>query len=311
TPMYYEAVRDYKGPKLYYRLATAEYAKWFEDKIGVSTIPTCSGASVSNVTVDIARTWGCNPIILIGQDLGFTGKEVYADGAVLKEQWDKDINERIDQNKKELYNILTDIYGQPIYTDQAMLSIKVYFEEYVKSAKDIHLLNCTEGGVPIDGVENRSLREVIKQYCIKDYNIDEMLRDIYNKEISKSMSKADDVDKFLKELYNETLRMKELALKRIKLLYDTSKKGSIDKNAWRKIDKLTEEIEKMDSYKNLIGNVSQIFLQALKNENERSAEKTDSIKEKREILISGLLKQYGFVSDNVSYVNSILSKILM
>lgn len=183
VPMYYKAVKSYKGPKLYYRTASSTYVKWFEEKVGINSLGTCSGASVSNSALDIARIWGCSPIILIGQDLGFTGMEVYADGAVLKDKWDKTIRDRATNSKKSDNILMKDINGNDIYTDQPMLSIKIYFEDYLKTTENVEVINCTEGGIPIDGVPNMNLSDAIDKYCKNEYDIEGLLGGVYENEI--------------------------------------------------------------------------------------------------------------------------------
>lgn len=203
-PMYYKAVMSYEGPKIYYRMISNTYGKWFEDKVGIETTGTSSGSSISNIALDIARQWGCNPIMLIGQDLGFTNMEAYADGAVLKDKWEKTIKEGIEQQKKETYFLRKDIEGKDIYTDEAMMSIKVFFESYAKSKTNANILNCTEGGIPIEGIPNMSLSEATSLYCMRKIDIRQKLCKVYNENKYDNTDKKVRIDEFITELLNET-----------------------------------------------------------------------------------------------------------
>ena len=83
--MYHRAFRAIHGDRLYlngaggYRVAT-----WFERKLGIQGMSVDEGHNVINMSIDVARNLGCDPIILVGMDLAYTGMRSYAEGVLPK-----------------------------------------------------------------------------------------------------------------------------------------------------------------------------------------------------------------------------------
>lgn len=309
--IHYEGLHNYTGPKLYFALTSLGYIRWFEREIGVNTQHIRSGSSVSNVSVDIANLLGCNPIILVGQDLSYPNQKSYAEGAILKSEQDKIINRSVKTGNKN-YILQKDIYGNDVYTTQSMISIKMYFEEYVKENLERVYLNGTEGGLPIEGIKNKSLREIIDQYCRTEYNIKGILDSVYNREKRHEEDREEVINSFLLKVNKQSNEIKEKAIKRINILLDIL--GNIDSyescKKWEQIESITEEIESFDLFKNFVKPVCQLFLQAVKNERERRAELIEDIREKKRFLYEGLLMQYIEVKDKIALISSLSDEII-
>ena len=54
---------------------------WLAPILGDDLPPRSGGGSVACAAFDLARNWGCSPIIFLGLDLSFPGGRYYADGA--------------------------------------------------------------------------------------------------------------------------------------------------------------------------------------------------------------------------------------
>jgi hypothetical protein len=142
------------------------------------------GATVAQSAVHLAAAAGANPILLIGQDLAFTGGRVYArdsaydfmgirqtgpDRYVLTQCDEKyrllgsDGRERETQELELVWVEGWD--GKPVPTSVAYAS---FIEGYrligeALAASGVRLLNCTEGGARIRGLEHRSLAEALAE----------------------------------------------------------------------------------------------------------------------------------------------------
>ncbi len=134
------------------------------------------GATVAHLAYELARHMGADPVMLIGQDLGFTDGQYYAGGAAIHETWGPELNpfrtlemmewERIARMRTTLIRT-TDVLGRPIYTDEQMHSYLVQFEEHFArdAARGLTTIDATEGGVAKRGTSTMALGEALVQYA--------------------------------------------------------------------------------------------------------------------------------------------------
>ncbi|MFZ5987153.1 MAG: motility associated factor glycosyltransferase family protein [Bacillota bacterium] len=311
SSVHYDGLKNYKGPKLYFKTNALEYGVWLDKEMGVDTRDMRSGASVSNLALDIAKMMGCDPVILIGQDLSYPNLECYADGAVLKDEQDKVIKKSIEK-KDKMYILEKDIHGNLVHTIPSMISIKIYFEEFIKNNPDIKYLNGTEGGLPIKGVENKPLAQIINEYCDKEYDIDSILKRQYECDPISSENKRTKTIEFLHKIYEQSEKMKKRAIKRMDLILDilSNVNDTNNNRKWKEIDKLTDQIESFDVYKYFIEPLCKYFIQAVKNERERKIDSILDITGKKKFLYEGLLLQYTDIKDKVVIINDMSKKII-
>lgn len=116
------------------------------------------GATVAHLAYYLARHLGCDPVILIGQDLGFTDGQYYAAGAAIHRVWGGEVNpfrslemlewERIVRGRGTLRRA-TDHLGRGIYTDEQMATYLLQFERDFLADKEagLRVIDATEGGV--------------------------------------------------------------------------------------------------------------------------------------------------------------------
>lgn len=133
------------------------------------------GATVAHLAYYFAKYLGCSPIVLLGQDLGFTDGQYYADRASIHQTWACELNafrtlemfewERIVRNRRHLRK-LEDHLGRPIYTDAQMENYLAHFE--TDWARDIdagvRIIDATEGGVRKRGPEIMPLAEALRRF---------------------------------------------------------------------------------------------------------------------------------------------------
>lgn len=116
------------------------------------------GATVAHLAYYLARHMGCDPVMLIGQDLGFTDGQYYASGAAIHDVWAQECNEfnsietmewqRIARNRPFLKRF-EDHSGKPIYSDAQMATYLAQFtRDFAKDAEQGKtVIDATEGGV--------------------------------------------------------------------------------------------------------------------------------------------------------------------
>lgn len=141
-----------------------------------------AGATVAHLNYYLARYLGCNNIILMGQDLGFTDGQYYAAGASIHQVWSGELSEhrtlemfeweRI-ARMKSLLRTRQDIAGRTIYTDEQMSTYIAQFEsDFQKDKHDdpsLRIINATQGGVHIQHTEVMTLADALTQFAKDQY----------------------------------------------------------------------------------------------------------------------------------------------
>ncbi|MFG0325710.1 MAG: 6-hydroxymethylpterin diphosphokinase MptE-like protein [Phycisphaerales bacterium JB037] len=137
------------------------------------------GATVAHLSYELARALGCDPVVLVGQDLGFTDGQYYAAGASIHRVWAPELNpfrtlemfehERI-VRMRHLLTRTTDLLGRPIYTDEQMHSYLTQFEQMFArdAARSLSTIDATEGGVRKAHTTIATLAETLAPFASLD-----------------------------------------------------------------------------------------------------------------------------------------------
>ncbi len=136
----------------------------------MGTLP--AGTTVAHLCCYLARFIGCDPVCLIGQDLGFTDGQYYAAGAAIHSVWGAELNEFKTLETMEWQRIVrhrpilrkeTDQLGRPVYTDEQMHAYLTQFARDFRAESQAGrtTIDATEGGVLKPGTVCRRLAEVI------------------------------------------------------------------------------------------------------------------------------------------------------
>jgi len=135
-----------------------------------------SGATVAHLAFYLAEYLGCNPVAMIGQDLGFTDGVYYARGTAIDDVWAPELNpfntvemmewQRIARHRTHLTKT-TDIHGKSIYTDAQMLTYLQQFERDFAAAveRGVVVIDASEGGVAKRHTLVQPLTNVIRDHA--------------------------------------------------------------------------------------------------------------------------------------------------
>ena len=153
------------------------------------------GGSVSHMNLGLAIQMGCNPIIIIGQDLAYTddGRSHHSltDEAGSVDITNEGITWKVDDPRSEIQGdhsmgpvqIVNGYYGYPVKTNIGYVSFISTFERMFRNLPDITIINATEGGARLEGAETMTLEEVIEEHGCPKY-IDSMaIMDPINKSV--------------------------------------------------------------------------------------------------------------------------------
>lgn len=134
-----------------------------------------AGATVAHLALYLALYMGCDPIILVGQDLAYTGHVFYVPGVEIHQAWRSELNrfqtleqkewERIARNRPILRKVRANDGGE-LYTDELLFTYLEQFEKDV-SRSGRRIIQATEGGARIRGTEVMTLAAAVERYCTR------------------------------------------------------------------------------------------------------------------------------------------------
>lgn len=133
------------------------------------------GATVAHLAFYLARYMGCDPIMFVGQDLGFSDGLCYAPGTSYDEVWRPELSRFCTLEMKQWQQIvrerpilrrISDVHGNPMYTEERLFGYLQQFERDF-SATTQRVLDCTEGGALKRGATPMPLAEALATYCTK------------------------------------------------------------------------------------------------------------------------------------------------
>lgn len=198
-----------------------------------------SGGTVAISSYDFAVKLGCNPIILLGQDLAYSGGKSHVSSTVYENDDVKEESEDIHQME------VLDIFGEKALTDRKFFTFKQYFERFISGDKGMNskleVIDATEGGAKITGTEVMTLKDVYFKY-INDKNIDfrKILESkMKNINFDERLKKIEDGKKDLKNKLINFLKIVEKGIKVINKLQKNPNKLFSDK-----LDKIDVELKK-------------------------------------------------------------------
>jgi hypothetical protein len=132
------------------------------------------GSTVAHLCYETARYMGCDPVLLIGQDLGFSDGTYYSSGAAIHEVWGIEVNRfqslesmewmRIKRNAGILRKAV-DVHGKPMYTDEQMHGYLQHFERlFVQDQRNgLTTIDAGGGGIAKAGTSTRAFADVIDE----------------------------------------------------------------------------------------------------------------------------------------------------
>lgn len=145
----HQAFKLIHGPRLYLSGSGGyDTAGYFEECLGIESDDLDEGHNVVNLCTSIAHAMGCNPIIFVGMDLGYTGMKPYASG--------------VDQHAavQDDTIIRTDVHGKPFHTLWKWVIEADWLGEFAKNHSDTTFINATDAGLGFKNVVNRPLSQI-------------------------------------------------------------------------------------------------------------------------------------------------------
>ncbi len=166
-------IKNYADHIFYYGTYGKKWNEILEKELHYPFLQVATGGSVSTEAFMLALHLGFRKIVLIGQDLAFTGGVSHTKG----------IGDALGDNeeyiKKRMLMDVEGIDGTILKTDFQMWFYKQWFEKVIRiNRESIQVIDATEGGARIEGTEIMTLEDVIKTHCTKEFDLYSMEQQI-------------------------------------------------------------------------------------------------------------------------------------
>jgi hypothetical protein len=176
-------LRTGTGPLLPVHEHIAQYSGPLEDLTGHGGLPM--SGSVSTIATSLARVLGCSPLVLVGQDLAYSGGRTYATGTgyessraevneqtgIIRLKWNDEVirvhghAQGATRDQEELRRVPAWGGEGEVDSGAGFAGIQHWFTTTVELLKKqdspTECINATEGGVHIDGWEDQRLADVL------------------------------------------------------------------------------------------------------------------------------------------------------
>lgn len=284
-----ELLRRQRGKKIFYYDG---YILPFMAYLSVGkTLPgASSGGSVACSGFSLLYKMGFATIILVGQDLAYTGQKSHADGTLQDVMPKEDTSGMImvKGNFEERVPTRTDFKK---YID--------WYDSYIKGAKEhrkeLRVINATEGGAYIKNTEQMTLHDALEENCSSETDFQTAIQNM------KSDFTGEDRDKIKEFLWDVSREFTEIRkdAKRLQTAYRKVDKLSKSKNMnqteyvkqLKRIKKLSKKCESKTAYE-MISNSMPLAEYIVKSE---SLEEMGSIEEQAKAVAMQGVKYAGFI----------------
>lgn len=158
------------GPFGYMRSGIGGSAElWIEEELGLldpllGHYLSPESISVTSICIAWAQFLGCNPILLNGIDLAYTGNRRYAPGVA---EEGEPAFQAIDAEKSAADRIIkrkNRFTKEPVYTAVRWLMESASISYFAKKHPEVRFLNTTAGGIGFKGIDYMPLAEAVKEF---------------------------------------------------------------------------------------------------------------------------------------------------
>jgi hypothetical protein len=160
-----EIIDYHKGRKIWYD--SNEFFNNIYKKFNKPLTTVSSGGSVATAAFSICLELKISKIILVGQDLAYSGEYTHVGGVVG--------NGKIETN---IIDYVEDIYGNSIPTRHDWKFFKLWFEDAISNFSCFDVIDATEGGAKIKGTKIMTLNEAISEYCNQEIDCKKIIDNI-------------------------------------------------------------------------------------------------------------------------------------
>lgn len=208
-----------------------------QDELKYNFPSITSGGSVSTEAFMLALHLGFRKIVLIGQDLAFTGGVSHTKG----------VGDALGDNDEYIKSRhlveVEGIDGILLQTDYQMWIYKQWFEKAIRINKEsIRVIDATEGGARIEGTEIQTLSNVIRTECTREFSVYDIEKEIppmfsaeKQQELLKTMKTIRNDIILFENKVGKVIEQEEIVLKNVR------ENGNDTSKVTTELQRLTEE----------------------------------------------------------------------
>jgi hypothetical protein len=243
-------------------LIGSDYAEELLRDMRLNKSGLTSGATVAHLAFYLAEHLGCDPVIFVGQDLGFSDGLCYAPGTSYEDVWRPELSrfctvemKQWDQIVRERFILrrIPDHQGRPMYTEERLFTYLQQFErDFAKSGRTI--IDATEGGAAKRGASPMPLAEAMARYCREPIRVD------ISDHPGPDWSRLGPVIECLKRRKDEAGRIERISRETLPLLEEVRDHVQDQKRVNRaiaRIDALRAEMNEFGSAYDLVAQLTQ------------------------------------------------------
>lgn len=154
----FETLQKYPGPLVHFITNQDKVAAYYL-RDAIDSVEVINDApSIAVITFQFLSKLGCNPIILVGQNLAFRGSKSYAEGSKRS-----GIRTDVDTEKLKKAIEVESVDGEIILTTDGFKNMREQLELYISRYPEIQVINTTKGGAKIRGTVYEHLDDVIQK----------------------------------------------------------------------------------------------------------------------------------------------------
>lgn len=173
----YEVLEQYKGPKLHTITTQDSVSEYFLSLQNHKLIEKVSDApSIAVVTFELLAKLGFKRIVLVGQNLSFVNRKIYASGVTHR-------SNDVDGDESNFCTVES-IQGDLLETSEALLQMKEQLEEVIKRF-EVKVYNTTVNGAKITGAEftpfSNLFNEILTERTVQEDVVNIKYSEIYDK----------------------------------------------------------------------------------------------------------------------------------
>lgn len=191
-----------------YLPANDEFSNWLANTMSIDNKGCYNRGTVAMSAVTSAIHFGCDPIILIGQDLAYQ-----EDGRVYADDKTENLYEAKDNFAVKGW------YGDQVTSNSSFAIFIKYFETFASQYKGkVKLINATEGGAYLEGFEHITFDEALKLVPDDVFDVEKIINDAENDYINPLKARKKVVYDSLKENKNSLIQLQKIIISSFDLL---------------------------------------------------------------------------------------------
>ncbi|MEG6616513.1 6-hydroxymethylpterin diphosphokinase MptE-like protein [Peptococcaceae bacterium 1198_IL3148] len=158
SSIFNNTLRHHQGPKFHMIISQDTFSPYI---LGINKSEIINDApSIAVCTLQLAYKLGCNPIVLVGQDLAFPREKFYANGINFNR------SEEISEQEKNDAIKVTSVGGGMVLTRKKFDRTRQNMEYYLRTYTDREIINTSPEGARIVGTTEQRLSSVIDEMFV-------------------------------------------------------------------------------------------------------------------------------------------------